>query len=1002
MKRPSLILSLPFLASLFAANAFAIPLAQRGQVPSLLLTDPEGVEHAVVISKRADDASIYDAVNAPNPGAIPHPADFTPLNLDPEVARLSTPPASYSDPAFFDKCCKKACLFCPDDDIQSCGCPADCGDIVASTLCFGLGPITGVAEAPVVSKRGLTDAANVEANKFREGRKIRKFGYRKERTIQETGSEVEVHEDCFCTPTQLNEGVCTCGDSLLVPGQATTLGYASIPPATTTSTIYATTTTQISEATETVTVPACGCTNDCKLNCTTDDCICPQFCDPRYLCPGDDAGDGVVLKKRGHGYDSSSDKDEHDKYGSERDEDYEAEHEESYGSDHDDYDEFDNYENDRVGPHFVQHVEPSYSEPSYGFGDSYDQHQQSTHRYEQGKPHKHPKPVDHHIKAPKAPKINAQGVVGDIVSARLEKEKKDKPKVHKEVKNRLAHSKLHGHHDKVHGYHDKGNEYYNETPRVEVKQAIDLEVNHDGYGQKEKVETVIEKPDRFGTFATTVDFADGAKAGGYVIDKKKVYVNGVLAESTKVEESAQEYLNTPLDSNGNPISPLGLIHPANPTQAAAILGQVPTHNVLFEFPDQTVGNNGNSGSDSGMESQDNYDSDSDGYQSEWDMLAKAFPDDLSHKKRVKKVKHVKAPVVIQEEHIEIEEPIHYETLEYDEHDHADDYDHGHEYESDDSDHEHHHHDDEYDHDVHDHYAGEVVIGEPIIINTNTPHSSISHTGSEECPYKLKSEPCPYEAAGLICPHITRHIDGDAHVAGEVVVGAPISITRTPINSHSTSTHPCPYKLAAAPCPDEVAGKICSHTKVKTVEESFTVPHDIHHHHHHHVCPYKAASQACPDEVQGKTCSHVHVDIKPLHQQDDYKHLEPATIITETDAVKIKQGKPQRHWKHRPEYRGKNYLKAEVVKGKDEIQTQEAEYLDFGNVPAERLDNEIDHDGHDHHHEHHEHEHGQSIEIGDGDIHELIEKKEEELKEEIIGDEHKSDGPEPIVIYAPWK
>ncbi|KAK6511774.1 hypothetical protein TWF481_000679 [Arthrobotrys musiformis] len=32
--------------------------------------------------------------------------------------------------------------------------------------------------------------------------------------------------------------------------------------------------------------PTCGCTNDCIINCTDPEgCICPQYCDPKYLCP---------------------------------------------------------------------------------------------------------------------------------------------------------------------------------------------------------------------------------------------------------------------------------------------------------------------------------------------------------------------------------------------------------------------------------------------------------------------------------------------------------------------------------------------------------------------------------------------------------------------------------------------------------------------------------------------------------------------------------------------
>src|SRR5690606_22300713 len=95
-------------------------------------------------------------------------------------------------------------------------------------------------------------------------------------------------------------------------------------------------------------------------------------------------------------------------------------------------------------------------------------------------------------------------------------------------------------------------------------------------------------------------------------------------------------------SAGSKISPLGVVHPANPTQAAAILGVAPTHNIIYEIPDQGLSNNHDSSIEFG------YDSDGDGYQSELSLLANAFPEDFEKKPKMKlreKVLVQKRPVV---------------------------------------------------------------------------------------------------------------------------------------------------------------------------------------------------------------------------------------------------------------------------------------------------------------------------------------------------------------------
>ncbi|RPA75975.1 hypothetical protein BJ508DRAFT_12177 [Ascobolus immersus RN42] len=922
MKRPTLLLSVPFLVSLFVDNAASIPLAQNAEnIKRDLASDAESAEQT----------------------------------------------------------------------------PEKCAALVASTLCFGAGPViipqqvaetlpiqsrdlpihqrlykrilgdwewydsvpNSILSTPSISRYGVRQLGDLDG-----GRRTRKHAFRKERFTSsgssESGSDIEVIDDCICTREELEFGLCTCTDELLTPGEvyttypSTTIVFptttyilptfttistgtptlpsgtyiftssdietvTSVPPATTDVDEPApTATAEPVEPTETPTVP-CGCTNDCKINGGE---ICPQFCDPKYLCPGDEEGDAPVLRKRGddHGHDdgdsaylSDSDLNDHyepgsgndqESYGSGHEDNYGSGHEDNYGSGHEDNDgsgHEDNYGSgpeDNYGPSEDSYgtPEPMYGQsddsyamgpplsygppPSYGApsqGSSQSQQQQSDQSHSKGGQ----KGIKHIPKAPKAPKIKAQGVVSDIIHQRLKEEKKG----HKSPSEEIAH--------RLHGY--KSHPAANSAPRhghVERDYVRDEKVTVEVDHGDSRTKTTIEKPAGYGSFAkTTSKFDDGPRAGGFVLDNKRTYTNGRLVEDTRIDMPTMQLLTVEdyENSAGTGVSPLGLVHPANPTQAAAILGETPTHNVVFDFDQNnrmTTDRITLTGPGSGY-SNSGYDSDGDGYESEFMLLAQAFPDDFQYRSKPKLRERIQvqrrpvihsSPVIIEETTI-ITKPscdhgcsscdhgcsshgdvtiIDRPSCPYaDEHDCSS------------------HQDvilveeknecpykDEHDCSSHeeviigepvivDKHIDHVEIGKPIIINANHAHSSIIH-GDEECPHKAKHEPCPYEAAGLLCPHVSRHVDVAAH---KVEIGEPVIVKTEEVHEHEPiivktekvheiehhDDHDCIYKKYNNPCPDEVAGRPCSHTKIFVSEPRVEVGEPIivkteghHEYEHEHV------------------------------------------------------------------------------------------------------------------------------------------------------------------------
>src|SRR5690606_30534365 len=109
--------------SLFINKSTAIPVAPTTQS-----------------SKRdvASDAAIAEEANIITPDSLQVPRDMPEVLAQPSTARLASLPESYNDASFFGNCCRQECLFCQEETLANCGCPEECGALVASTLCFGV------------------------------------------------------------------------------------------------------------------------------------------------------------------------------------------------------------------------------------------------------------------------------------------------------------------------------------------------------------------------------------------------------------------------------------------------------------------------------------------------------------------------------------------------------------------------------------------------------------------------------------------------------------------------------------------------------------------------------------------------------------------------------------------------------------------------------------------------------------------------------------------------